>query len=93
MTDEVSRVCWGVTLGGNNEDAWVLMMALATGCSSKDSESVEDGGPAGTDDSGETMGDDTASPEDEALLNGLYSSGFLVGPVSGLVVGLQPSSR
>ena len=36
------------------------------------------------------MGDDTASPEDEApLLNGLYSSGFLVGPVSGLVVGLQ----
>ena len=67
-----------------------LMMALATGCSSKDSESVEDGGPAGTDDSGETMGDDTASPEDEApLLNGLYSSGFLVGPVSGLVVGLQ----
>ena len=80
----------GVSPWGGTMKMLALMMALATGCSSKDSESVEDGGPAGTDDSGETMGDDTASPEDEApLLNGLYSSGFLVGPVSGLVVGLQ----
>ena len=36
------------------------------------------------------VSDDTAAPEAELpMLNGLYSAGFLVGPVAGLVVGLQ----
>ena len=65
---------------------FVLPLFLLVGCGSK----TEDVDP--TDDTGERAADDTGEvpePEDPPLLDGLYSTGFAVGPVAGLVVGLQ----
>jgi len=63
-----------------------FLLALMVACS-KGEESPTT--PDGSTDSGMT---DTGAEAEEApppLMNGLYSSGFLVGPVAGLVVGLQ----
>ena len=68
---------------------WALLFVLGFGCSKSEDVSNNEGQPS-TDDTAQPAADDTAVIEEDApLLNGLYSSGFLVGPVAGLIVGLQ----
>ena len=65
----------------------LLILSLALGCSKDGAGSAD----ADADTDIDTDTDDTADPEPEPppLLNGLYSAGFAVGPVPGLVVPLQ----
>jgi len=69
---------------------FLLFALLCFGCSKDADESLSEGDGSPGDDTAESDADDTAAPPEETpLLNGLYSSGFLVGPVAGLIVGLQ----
>ena len=75
---------WGVEM-----KYLAVLLVLGFGCSKSEDVEVE-GDQTPVDDTAEPAADDTAAPEEDApLLNGLYSSGFLVGPVAGLIVGLQ----
>lgn len=64
----------------------VLALFLLMGCDSTKEQTVT------IDDTAVTVTDDTGDvpePEELPILNGLYSTGFAVGAVAGLVVGLQ----
>ena len=75
---------------GERMKAFLLVLVLAWGCAKEKTNTKEEERASSADDTAEPSADDSASPPSEPpLLNGLYSSGFLVGPVSGLVVALQ----
>jgi len=70
---------------------WIMLFGLLVGCTKDDETATGEPGDNITDPDGDADADDTGAPVPELppLMNGLFSSGFAVGPVAGLIVSLQ----